>query len=76
MQEKRVGRPVKEKPVVQRIVAAKKMGRRKLAEAASAAVKQVKKDTKPPVAVKRKNESQPAPVPDKKLKGASKTRSE
>ncbi|XP_014282016.1 uncharacterized protein [Halyomorpha halys] len=75
VQQRRLGRPVKvEKPVVQRIVAAKKMGRRKLVGAASAAVKQVKKDMKPAVAVKRKNESQPVSVPEKKLKGASKTR--
>lgn len=75
-QQKRVGRPAKaDKPVVQRIVAAKKAGRRKLAGTASADVKQVKKETKPAVAAKRKNESQPAPVPEKKQKGASKTRS-
>ena len=76
--QRRLGRPVKvEKAVVQRIVATKRMGRRKLVGAASAAVKPVKKDTKPSVAVKRKSESQPAPVAEKKLKsGSSKTRSE
>ncbi|CAH1401990.1 unnamed protein product, partial [Nezara viridula] len=77
VQQRRLGRPAKvEKPVVQRIVAAKKVGRRKLAGAASASVKPVKKETKPAVSVKRKSESQPVPVPEKKLKAASKTRSE
>lgn len=85
-QQKRVARvPGKvEKPVVQRIVAAKKMGRRKISSSpvsnkptSATAVRDPtkKKEINRGVPLKRKSEPQPAPIPEKKVKtGASKTR--